>query len=317
MATSGSIDLVATRDDIITEALEQLGVLAEGGTPTAAMLTSSARTLNYMIKAWQGEGLNLFALKRQYLFLKKNQREYTLNSSTSDHFTSSFIQTTLSAAQTSGNNTVSLSDGTGTTNSDNIGIETGSNVVEWFTISSGGGTGSITLSGNLAADAASGNVVYYYTSKANRPMNIMEAVTRDSGKNDTPLEVIERELYVDLSSKVSDGEVSQIYYDRNHITPTLYTWPETDDETEYVVFWVQRTLEDVDAATDDLDYPQEWYLALAFGLAMNLSGKYGTPKQIRDYVAQLALMYKEIAEGFDREGSIYFTPDSRMIQGPN
>jgi len=62
MATSGSIDFAATRDDIITEALEQLGALGEGESPNAAQLASCGRTLNMLVKAWQGEGLNLFAL---------------------------------------------------------------------------------------------------------------------------------------------------------------------------------------------------------------------------------------------------------------
>jgi len=55
MATSGSIDFATTRDDIITEALEQLGVLGEGESPSAAQLTSCSRTLNMMLKAWQAQ----------------------------------------------------------------------------------------------------------------------------------------------------------------------------------------------------------------------------------------------------------------------
>ena len=102
MPTSGSINLSASRDDIITEALELLGVLAEGDSPTAAQLTSCARTLNYMVKTWQADGINLFAVQQAYLFLIKNQSVYSLLSTTTDHYTASFVETTTSAAAVSG-----------------------------------------------------------------------------------------------------------------------------------------------------------------------------------------------------------------------
>lgn len=78
MATSGTISFTVNRDEIITEALELLAVLGEGETPTEDQLTSSSRTLNMMIKNWQAEGLNLFSVRRQYLFLDKGRKEYPL-----------------------------------------------------------------------------------------------------------------------------------------------------------------------------------------------------------------------------------------------
>ena len=62
MATSGSIDFSLTRDDIITEALEQLGVLGSGETANTDDVVSASRTLNMMTKAWQADGLTLFAV---------------------------------------------------------------------------------------------------------------------------------------------------------------------------------------------------------------------------------------------------------------
>ena len=87
MATSASINLAATRDDIITEALEHLGVLAEGESPSTAALTACSRTLNYMVKAWQGmlRG-ELWTINRVVLFPKKNQHEYSIKNGSSDKF---------------------------------------------------------------------------------------------------------------------------------------------------------------------------------------------------------------------------------------
>ena len=108
MATSGSIDFIVTRDDIITEALELLGVLGEGETPNSDQLSSSARTLNMMVKTWQADGLNLFAVERQYLFTEKTVEEYSLSSSTTRQYTKTFVETTTSAASSSGGSTITV-----------------------------------------------------------------------------------------------------------------------------------------------------------------------------------------------------------------
>jgi hypothetical protein len=55
MAYSTSGDYNATATDIITEALEILGVLEEGEAPSAAQSTSALRSLNYLIKNWSAD----------------------------------------------------------------------------------------------------------------------------------------------------------------------------------------------------------------------------------------------------------------------
>jgi hypothetical protein len=55
MAFTTTADLKLTATDIITEALELIGVLAEGESPSAAQTTSSLRTLNNLIKLWSAD----------------------------------------------------------------------------------------------------------------------------------------------------------------------------------------------------------------------------------------------------------------------
>lgn len=82
MTTSGSIDFTVTADEIITEALELLGVLGEGEDPTTDQLTSSRRTLNMLAKTWQAEGLNLFAVTDYTFDLVQGQSVYRLDGAT-------------------------------------------------------------------------------------------------------------------------------------------------------------------------------------------------------------------------------------------
>ena len=306
MATSGSINLSASRDDIITEALEILGVLAEGTTPSAAQLTSCARTLNYMIKAWQADGINLFAVQQVYLFLIKNQSAYSLISTTTDHYTASFVETTTSAAALSGASSIVVTSATGISASDKIGVYQDS-TMHWTTVNGAPSGSTVTLTAPLTADVASGAVVYAYTSKAKRPMRVLESVIHD--ENDTPIHVGSREEYFNQSGKDTDGRVNTIYFDPQVETPKLYVWPQTDDERHYLKLYVQRTLDDVDSAVNEVDFPQEWYLPLAANLAVLLGPKYGKSLNMLAAISAMADREYQRVSGFDTEAvSIFLAP---------
>jgi hypothetical protein len=60
MATSGSTNYSLTRNDIITEALELIGVVAGGETPSATDVATADRSLNMMVKGWQAKGIQLW-----------------------------------------------------------------------------------------------------------------------------------------------------------------------------------------------------------------------------------------------------------------
>ena len=312
MATSGSINFLVTSNDIITDALEILGVLGEGESPTADQTTSSQRTLNMMVKAWQGEGLNLFAVRRQYLFLNKDQREYTLSSTTTDHFTSSFVETTVDVDASATDTTIIVDDATGISNGDNIGIFIGSNTMQWTTVNGAPVGTTITLTDPLAADVSAGALVYSYANKANRPMKIMEAYTHIFNETDIPTRVISRVDYYELSNKGTSGVVTQVYYDPQINAGNLFVWPTAVSERDYLIFLSQRTLEDFDNSTDNPDYPQEWFMALAYNLALYLAPKYGIPVQDYQRIERQASYLYEQASGFDSElyTSMYLKPDT-------
>lgn len=312
MATSGSTDFLATRDDIITEALEQMGVLAEGQTPSADQLTSMSRTLNMLVKAWQGEGLNLFAVQKMYVYLEKEKSEYSLAASSIDHCALEYNRTTTTAAAIATDTTIEVTSITGISASDSIGVELSDGTMQWNVVN-GAPTGTtITLTTALSGAVSSGATVYTYTTKANRPMKIMNVMLTDAvSEQDTPIWTMSRQEYVELPSKTTDGAVNQVYYDPQVAAGSLFVWPQSDTVNKYLTLWVQRSLEDFDAATDDADFPQEWYLPLALGLAAVSCTKYGVPRFERTYIGQLAQHYKTIAESFDAEDGFQLQPENR------
>lgn len=310
MATSGSIDLTATGLDIIKEALEQVGVIGPNDTPGSDLQASTLRSLNFMIKAWQGEGTNLFAVQKLTLFLEKNKNEYSLSSS-GDHFTASHVKTTVDGAASSGAGTITVDDDTGISDGDNIGVELADGTMQWTTVNGAPAANVITLTASLTGAVNDAAAVFTYTTKANRPMKILHAVRTDFSDNDTSVFVYPLDVYADLSNKKNDGTVVNLYYDPQVGTGKLFVWPESDSVRDRITLWVQRTLEDVDAASsDDVDYPQEWFLALALSLSVIIAPKYGLSRSDISDLAAVAVYYKDVAEGYDREDDMYFLPDT-------
>lgn len=148
-----------------------------------------------------------------------------------------------------------------------------------------------------------------------RPLKILEMVIRDSNNNDVNLIPLTREEYWNLSDRTTEGTPVQFYYDKSIPNGTIYLWPVADSDaatnsTIHIAY--QSPIEDMDASTDELDFPQEWYEAVKYGLAVRLAPVYGLDinryqllKLMSDEVLQLALSWDTEQE------SIYFRVDDR------
>lgn len=78
MPTSNSTDFSVTRDDIIKRALRLIGVVAQGETPTTDQTTEAALSLNGLVKAWQADGMPLWALKTYSVPLTASTASYRI-----------------------------------------------------------------------------------------------------------------------------------------------------------------------------------------------------------------------------------------------
>ena len=224
MPTSGDTSLTTTRDEIITEALELLGVIEPGATPNQNDITSCARSLNFMIKAWQTDGLAVFTVKRGYLFLERDKHEYTL-SDTGDRWVYDYTQDVSTAAALASQANITVADDTNYTATDVIGVAQDDGTVLWTTLASKSGAGVLTLDDNLTAASASGSVVMSYSTadKADSPMSAIEASLRNESLNDRPLEIMARQEWSELSNKTYDGSVTQVYFD-DRVTPPAVSY---------------------------------------------------------------------------------------------
>ncbi len=83
-----------TATDIITEALEILGVLAEDESPSSAQTTSSLRTLNNLIKMWSAD-TQIFAQNEYTLDLVASTNTYSLGVSNVGYIPNKVLNATI------------------------------------------------------------------------------------------------------------------------------------------------------------------------------------------------------------------------------
>lgn len=277
MTTSGSVDFSVNRDEIIAAALRVARIIGKDQTPGAAHISTGAEALNMIVKQWQGKadfapGMKVWSRKTAYLFLQQGEHQYDLGPS-GGHWTAAYATTTLSAAKVASATSVSLAAAIGA-NADNVGIELEDGSLGWTTISSGGGTTTLTLPANSLGAAASGARVFTYTSKGRRPLEILSAVLRDTDNKDSPMYPMSLEAFERLADKTADGTPQHYLYEPLLTNGRLSLDAEPDDVTKVVRVVFLGTLEDFDALADTPDYPQEWFRALKFQLAMDLWGEY-------------------------------------------
>jgi hypothetical protein len=312
MTTSGSVDFSVNRDEIIKGALRAARIIGKDATPDANHISTGAEALNMIVKQWQGRSdfganLKVWSRKTAYLFLQQSQSVYSLGPS-GDRWTASYSTTTLSAAKNASATSLSLTAVIGT-NADAVGIALSDGSIGWTTISSGGGTTTLTLPANSLGAASSGARVFTYTSLTRRPLRLLSAVLRDTNTKDTPLPVdYTRQDYEALPDKTADGDPLWMAYEATLTNGTLYLSSEPSDVTKVIRVVYLGTLEDFDAISDTPDYPQEWFRPLKFQLAVDLWGEY----KKEDLPLWLKMQRDEslsIAQNTDPETSdVYFEP---------
>ena len=321
MALSGSYDISTTRTIICQAAMRKLGALAEGQTATSASIEIVVEALNFMIKAWAAEGMPVFYLDEAYLYPMENVNTFTLGTA-GDHFSQELGITKLTDNAASAATTITVSTSTaidvqGTSaNSDNIGIEMDDGTIHWTTISSGGGTATLVIAAGTDDAATSNNRVFYYTSKGPRPVEI-EGVWRVNAASQDQIEVNPASLtdMIGQSNLTTEGPPIEYNYQAflNASPPTLgrlRVWPRFENGDEYLRVLFQLPFDDIDAAANSLSFPQEWYEAVVYGLAVRIAPEYKVPLQERMVLKEEAKAMKERAEMSARENaSITFQPN--------
>ena len=264
-----------TRDQISSDALQLIGYLAAGETAATNDLTFCANAVNKMIKAWMAQGIHLFTEEEGILYPVVGQPNYSLTATGGANGASNAdaaISTTLASAASG--TSLSVTSATGMNVSDNIGIVLTSGALFWTTITVISGT-TITLNAALTSIAAVGNPVYTYTTSLTRPLSIQSARFRDSNTFDRWMKIVPRDDYMRIPQKALTGQPIILYYSAQTTTGTVYVWPTPASGNGQIMVTYLREIADVDNASDNFDFPQEWLECLTYNLAVRIAPAYG------------------------------------------
>lgn len=163
-----------------------------------------------------------------------------------------------------------------------------------------------TVSGTATYNVGNGQTV-----NVPKPLKVTQAFyTRNSV--DVPIRLVTRDEYESLGNKTSQGTPSMLYYEPLRDYGVVHLFPVPDTTAPLVTIIGQHHIQDFDISTDSPDFPQEWFEALKYGLAVRLAGEYGLNLQARMLLIKEAEQYLQETLAFTQEeGSLYFMADKR------
>jgi len=272
MSTSGVYRHTVNFNEIVEEALDLLQIVGDGETLGGDMQQRARRTANFMIKAWEGQGIHLWTFEEGSLFLVKGQSKYSF---TTSKLANTWYETTLSAAEALGQNVLSCTSTANMTVADIIGIVLDDKTTHWTTVVSKTSS-TVTVASVLPSAAASGNFVRNYVPSTFIPVTrVMETRRRESSSYEIGMNFESRKDYFHLPDKVSTGQPIQAYFSRQNPDGIMYVWPAPDDTAIVINFTYERPIQTIESGTDTLDIPNYWYEAIIYGLAERLILKFG------------------------------------------
>lgn len=311
MTTSGIVTFSITRDVFLKDALIDAGLIGIAEVPESDIIEFAARKLNMLIKMHAVNGLKLWKNREFTLFLEDGVYEYDIGPS-GDHATLSATKTEIKTAAVAGATSIDVDSTTGMTAADYIGIELDDGTFHWTTISSVTDSDTVVLASGIPTgdSVAIDNDVYFYTTKLIRPLEIFDCVIRDQRGNDRPIEITSNSEYMGLGSKTTEGEVNQLVFYPRTTNTIIRVYNTPSNSLDRIIGWARLPLEDLAAANDDFDIPQEWYLPLHLALAVLLTPASATDGIEFQKLKTMADKALEDVEGWDREQntSMYLSP---------
>ena len=276
MALSGSYDESYNVLEVVTEALQLIGVYDASDSLLAADTSTVKSSLFMMLKGWQKDGIGIW--KNTPIAIFQSYEGYTYNIGPSqDHATSSYVKTEVATAAGAGDATLVVDSITGISDGDAVGIELDDGTLQWTTVNGDPADATITLTAVLTDSAAVDNHVYTYTTMIQKPVSLVEMRLHNPDDTERPLTIVSKEEYLNLSDKTATGTANMVQYEELLTYGTLNVYPACSDVQYILLGTVRHPINDLDALTNDVDFPVEYTEAMAYNLAIRIAPKFRVP----------------------------------------
>ena len=142
------------------------------------------------------------------------------------------------------------------------------------------------------------------------PVKLLQAFRTDTGAK-IPLEIVAREDFNILPTS-SNGSPIKINYQPFVNYGTISLWPTpASTNTATITLVYQRPYQYFTTSTETADFPEEWYNAIIYHLAVRLAPEWGVPLPDRQMLMQEAKMYTEDAAMVGQEDGSFFIQAER------
>jgi hypothetical protein len=142
------------------------------------------------------------------------------------------------------------------------------------------------------------------------PVKLLQAFRTETNAK-IPMELTSREDFNTLPT-TSTGSPIKINYQPFVNYGSISFWPTpTSSNTSTVTLVYQRPYQYFTTSTETMDFPEEWYNAIIYNLAVRLAPEWGVPLPDRQMLMQEAKMYTEDALMVGQEDASLFVSPQR------
>lgn len=306
MTLTNTTVFTLTRDEVLNASARVTGYLASGESLSAEDKTNRSQALNIMVKSWATRGLALWVTNQIVMTLVPGIYSYPIGPSAAYVYS---ISATGGSGYSAGGTWTATNGTAGTAASGTYTVAAGQIATMTILVAGTSYTSApttFTLSGPGSAAVITAKIAGLTTHK---PLKFIDnTFVRKPDGSDTPLNQLARSDYNIRSPKGTAGVPVDFYYEPGIENGTITFTQVPTDTTYYLYGQIQRYFFDMVAGSDNFDFPQEWLLALKWGLAAEMA--------LEDEVSMDKLAYIEtkaasvVAGCFDfsvEEASTYFT----------
>ena len=161
-----------------------------------------------------------------------------------------------------------------------IGFEMDDGTRYWDYVLNVDSATSIDLTTGLDGPATSGDSIFFYTTKIDRPMRLLRngcTYASTITASEIPVNRWARSQYFEQPDKTSTGTINQFTYRPRLTDGELFVWQVAGNVNNVFRFNYVRPAKVYDDTTDLLDFPSEFFMALKWTLAAELGPQYGLP----------------------------------------